>query len=324
MKKYFFYFALLLLVLMGCRNTHEPAKKIENQGVTENSRMSMTSPDMLSNCQGGNYGDVCYMVYQFGYAENITRGKNGSSSPTPSILSIGNIFQMPSTPQALFVESDSTDDALSGAGAQEITIMGLDKNWRQLAATVTLNGTSAVAVTPNFLRVNKAYVSKSGTYLSDTPLPSGIINGSNIGTVRIYSASQDWAYIIGPDSSSSHQSEISIGAGETQIGAFTVPKGYAAILVQANVTVPNNKSASLYLYSRNASDSISSPYDGSFHLLYKAEKITISGSIGLNGMFGWFEGPTDILTLGKLENNGRGEIGINFQLLLVKIGKLTD
>ena len=70
--------------------------------------------------------------------------------------------------------SSSTNDTSDGTGARTIKVLGLidvDGVWTEVEETVTLNGTTAVDLTNDFIRVYRTYVVTAGT---------GVVNAGNI------------------------------------------------------------------------------------------------------------------------------------------------
>lgn len=56
-------------------------------------------------------------------------------------------------------------DTAAGAGAREVTLIGLDASGNVVTEAIATNGISASSATTNsFIRLYRAYVSASGTY----------------------------------------------------------------------------------------------------------------------------------------------------------------
>jgi hypothetical protein len=109
---------------------------------------------------------------------------------------------------ALEVVSSSVNDAAAGTGARTVRIWGLDANLLQVIQDVTLNGTTAVAVTTNLQYVLGFEVLTAG---------SGLVNAGNI-DVRV-------------DSGDVVQSQIGTSRGRAETGVFTVPADCSLVLV---------------------------------------------------------------------------------------------
>ena len=77
-------------------------------------------------------------------------------------------YRTPTTATALEFVSSSTNDTSAGTGAREVTVIGLDSSWNEVSQTVTTNGTTAVALSTDLIRLYRWYVSSSGTYATQT------------------------------------------------------------------------------------------------------------------------------------------------------------
>lgn len=123
----------------------------------------------------------------------------------------GNITWPAAAFTAYIVSSDAAD-ASAGTGARTVTVSGLDADYKVKTASVTLNGTSAVAISGTWLRINRAFVTSSGT------------GGGAAGTVTIQDVGATVVY-----------ADLSEG-NQTQIAAYTVPAGHTLYLDQITFT----------------------------------------------------------------------------------------
>jgi hypothetical protein len=120
------------------------------------------------------------------------------------------------------VSSDTADDGSpAGTGAWAITIEGLDADYLEVSETITLNGTSAVDGTVEFLRINKAYVTGVG---------SGGVNAGNI-TIRDNGAGTTRGY-------------IAAGEGISDTMVYTVPADHTLLLDGWYATARDSSGAS--------------------------------------------------------------------------------
>ena len=100
--------------------------------------------------------------------------------------------------------SASANDTSAGSGARTIKIWGVDINFAEVEATITMNGTTVTTATAQtFLRVNKARVITTGTY--------DVANDGDI-TIRVVSAGAT-------------QIVIEAGTGVSQTTHYTIPAG---------------------------------------------------------------------------------------------------
>ena len=91
----------------------------------------------------------------------------GSVGTTVGPIAQSGTYQTPTTAQALEFVSDNANDTSAGTGARELTIVGLDSNWVEVSQTLVTNGTTAVALTTNLIRLYRWFVSSSGTYATE-------------------------------------------------------------------------------------------------------------------------------------------------------------
>lgn len=144
------------------------------------------------------------------------------------VWSVGGLYPWMTVSTALEIISTSVNDTAAGTGARTVLIQGLDANYLEVNQTVTLNGTTAVAIPTSLLRVNSALIMSAGS----TGINAGDINIRRVtgGTI---------------------QCQIPVGYGISRMAIFTVPAGNTlsvhSILfaqtktggVERNVTVSN-------------------------------------------------------------------------------------
>ena len=183
------------------------------------------------------------------YKHTIVRKFGGNSSTGTSFVpvTLGGVFPTPQTAITLRVKAGgNAADTAAGAGAREVTLIGVDGNGAYLAETLATAGASASAATTNaFLRLTEIFVSKSGTYASAT-------SGSHVGDIVIEDSGggEDWGNI--------DASEFPNGISE--IGAYTVPLGFTAYVLSARVSTDAGKSADIIQFVRQNILETSAPY----------------------------------------------------------------
>jgi len=113
----------------------------------------------------------------------------------------------PSSAAIQYLWSSSSSDTTN-----TILVQGLDGSYNQISETVTLNGTTHVATTNSYLRINNLFVTSATA-------PVGIVN-------------------IGPSATltTTQYAEIQVGAGKSQMAVYTVPNGYTFYLTRAEAT----------------------------------------------------------------------------------------
>ena len=102
---------------------------------------------------------------------------------------------------------------LSGSNGDTatITIVGLDASYAPITEVLTLNGTTPVATTKQYLRINSMFVS-----MGSATNPAGAVYLKNSGGTVTYA-------------------QINVGVGRTQAAIYTVPAGFTYFLQRVNV-----------------------------------------------------------------------------------------
>jgi hypothetical protein len=118
---------------------------------------------------------------------------------------------LPTAASVLSLVSDSTADvATSGTGGWTVTIEGLDVNYVEISETLSLNGTTPVAGSLSFFRVNRAFVITAG---------SGEVNAGNL-SVSISGAVQGY---------------VEATEGQSHQVLYTVPANHTLLVVNVNL-----------------------------------------------------------------------------------------
>ena len=104
---------------------------------------------------------------QAGGARRVTAlGNNPDvdrASTPEDVWTGGGIYSYPSAEVMLEVVSASANDTAAGTGARTVSVSGLDKQYSEIAQTVTLNGTTPVALPVPMLRINAMVVMSTGS-----------------------------------------------------------------------------------------------------------------------------------------------------------------
>jgi len=139
------------------------------------------------------------------------------------------------------VSTDSEDDATSspvGTGAQQVDIQGLGPLGVLQSETVTLEGTSNVALTKAFTRIFRMKV---------------VAGSDQAGTIKVIDTAPSPDVIV---------AEIDLISGETNnqstMCIYTVPAGYNLYLHEVSIAqeIVRNKTVNCYLLARSPSDTV--------------------------------------------------------------------
>ncbi len=129
----------------------------------------------------------------------------------------GGLYPFKTSAGVLEILSSSANDAAAGTGCRTVLIRGLDANYAQISEVVSMNGTTAVQTTLQYLRVN----SMTGDGVSNTA------NGtSNLGTITLRDTGAGTTRAI-----------MDIGRGMSTQAIYTVPAGYTLVLYAGEVSI---------------------------------------------------------------------------------------
>ena len=254
--------------------------------------IALANSDPMLLARGLNRG--ASVVHKFGAAAGVgTALKPVTTSQT---------YQMPQTAAALEIVSDDTNDngttSPLGSGALVVRVFGIAV-WADGETTedVTLNGTTAVALSTSFLRVHRMKVITSGTYATaDAPSHDSEI------TLQGASGGVIWGQIT---------SLSGFGLGQSEIAAYSVPAGRTCFMQSALVTIEATRAAHLIFTVREDADQADSAMQAKIVLHDVAETIQIQP----NTPYGPYTGPCDLGWMGASTLN-TADIAVDFELIL--------
>jgi hypothetical protein len=228
------------------------------------------------------------------------RNPNGTNGTEETVSLLGEM-QLPSSASTMRISAGgNANDTAAGSGAREVTIYGLDSSGELAEEAIATNGASASsATTTSFLRVFRARVTKSGTYVATGTSTSG----SNQGAVVIEDSSGTNDYI-----------QIDQFEGSSQFGGYTVPTDKTGYLIGGSVDIDASKSADVILYLRGGITTTTAPVESRIvieHLDGVSGKVPFSAAAPIDLGSGSDFWVTFIPTA-----NGT-ECAVDFQLLLV-------
>jgi hypothetical protein len=141
-----------------------------------------------------------------GLRSGVVVGRNPAVGATEEdIWEGGGTYSFLSSASALEIVSSSTDDASAGTGARTVTLDLLDAAGDEQRVTVTLNGTTPVAV-GTYYRVNGGFVASAGS------------NGSNVGAITLRTVSGAVTQLV-----------IAAGNGVSAQFIYTAPRGHTVV-----------------------------------------------------------------------------------------------
>lgn len=240
------------------------------------------------------YGNVSgwSMVRKFGY--------NSSVGTTIVPITQSGVYQTPTALTSLEILSSSANDASAGTGARTIYIEGIGTSYALTSETVTLNGTTAVALVNQYYRVYRAYIVTSGTYATQS-------SSSHAGTltIRTSGGGATWC-TIGVDSG--------LGLGQSLTGSYTVPHGYTAHVYASYVSVESTKTVTSYFFARQGIDTIVAPFTA-MRLQTVLNSAAGFTDFGDTHFIGEYPAKTDIGFMAKTPS-GTAAVSVEFKIYL--------
>ncbi len=255
--------------------------------------------DWLTEIKRGNV-DGHRLIHKF--------GKNDAIGTTPTAVAIGGVYATPTANVDLEIVSDDGNDAAAGSGARKVMVQGLVLSGGVFVAQAeeaTMNGTTAVALTKQFIRVFRAWISESGTY-------AGLAAVSSPGTitVRVASAGATWLQI----------GEMVAGnsVGQSQTAFYTTPTATKSILYSPLFTLENSKAITVWMFQRPNADDVTTPFTGARRVVHewKALKNTIGNHPTELMPVAVFSGAVDIGFLAAVDT---GTAAVSAEFWLVEI-----
>ena len=156
--------------------------------------LDYTSLEYSADAALGNRSSIS-VWNKFGYNLDV------DSAAEELIASFGGSINIMTTGDTLDVVSSSTSDTAAGTGVRAVYIIGIDENSVEQEELVTMNGTTPVTTTKQWLGINRVYAISAGS------------GGDAAGTITI----DDTSNAVGV------QATIPQGSNVTQQSVFHVP-----------------------------------------------------------------------------------------------------
>ena len=134
-------------------------------------------------------------IYIFGLSTTI--GSTAYGPAWEGLTASGGNYVYPSSAAVMYLYSSSASDT-----AVTVQINGLDANYNPISEQILLQGTTAIATTNSYLRINSL----------------ATVIGTAVGNVSLYSNSAKTGGTL--------YAQINIGNGNSQMSIYTVPAGY--------------------------------------------------------------------------------------------------
>lgn len=224
-------------------------------------------------------------------------GRNPSlGSSAEGIWANSTPFLWPTTAQTVRVKTGGNPaDTAAGAGAQSVTVEGLDPNLDFITENIELVGASQSAATIGlFFRVNRCYVNRVGTY---TGANTGDIVLENTGSTQVLA-------------------KIAAGISHSKMAKWSVRAGYSLFLKEMTIKIPGSKASSIRLWHRdNLDDSVSTPFSPAELVFDDAE---FTGSFVNEFSYSHkFEEKTDVWSDGDAAS-GAPDVNVDLEFVEIK------
>ena len=152
------------------------------------------------------HGENFDPIHKFGTNPDIDTG-----SDPEDIWAAGGLYVFPSAADTTTIVSDSADDDGDpvGTGARTVLIQGLDSSWNRQSETVTLNGTSAVTLANEYLRVNGVIVASAGSGETNAGELIIAVDGTTVAVVVAgFSQTRQAVYSVPNDYTEAHMIDL--------------------------------------------------------------------------------------------------------------------
>ena len=149
--------------------------------------------------------DGAARVHKFGYNPDID-----ADSDPEDVWDNGGLYTFLAAGAALFASSSSGSDTF------EYTVQGLDGDWVEQEAVVTLTGQAQVVVPGTWIRVNRAFNNTGTAAVGDVYIAEEATGGDLVGGV--------------PQTASKIKAKVGIGNEQTLMCVYSVPAGKTLFL----------------------------------------------------------------------------------------------
>jgi hypothetical protein len=178
-------------------------------------------------------------------------GYNPAITTAPEVIwGVGGQKTWLQTAQNVQITSNNAQDDISGLGANQVLLSGLDANWDIQEEIVNLVGNGIAYSTKQFIRLPRAYVYHTGSFHTSNYDELNIATsggGTDLGVIN-----GGIGYTTGTPN---------YGAGQTENAFYSVPRGKTAYItrIATSVDVGSNKTASLRMFWCQNANTTNSP-----------------------------------------------------------------
>ena len=231
-------------------------------------------------------------------------GRNASVGNTFAPITQSGFYRTPTSNTAIEILSTSAGDNATGIGARTIYYEGLKEVAGELVITsntVTMNGLTPVTLPDSLIRLYRWYVATSGTYATQS-------SASHQGelTIRESGGGDIWSAI----------KANGIFKGQSQIGCYTVPSGYTALINRIAYSVQASNEAEIIFMQRNGVLNTTAPFDA-LRVITDIDSAKGTTSVDFVAPINIQE-ETDLFFMGKSKGGQALPMTIDFEIKLVQ------
>ena len=152
-----------------------------------------------------------------GISAAIKFGRSLAATTGTDVWAVGTSFVEPATAAAITIVSSNANDTAAGTGARTVFVEYIDSNYNSVTVTVTMNGTTPVAVGTG-RHVNRGYVVTAGS------------NAAAVGNLTISSAAAGTPILA----------RILATYNQTMSSIYMVPAGYSLYMKRLDMGIQSS------------------------------------------------------------------------------------
>lgn len=175
-------------------------------------------------------------------------GSNHSLVAAERVVQVGGAAApyFPTAAVNVEVISGAAADASGGAGAQQVTIFGINENYDEDSEILTTNGQSASAASAKkYHRIHRVYVSRCGTY-----------RGSNTGALTLRAAGAGSTFLT-----------VDAGHGQSQTTVYTVARKKKLLIYEVSLAPDSVQPVDAFFWQAPAMNDVVTPFGGAKRMI---------------------------------------------------------
>ncbi len=233
-------------------------------------------------------------------------GRNKALPTAFAPITIGGVWPTPQAAAATTVRIKSggnANDVAGGSGARSVTVEGLDATGAEVSfELIPASTVASAASTQSIIRINRVFVSATGTYPTVTASTASHVAAI---TIEKSAGSEDWATI----------DATNFARGQSEMACYAVPLGKTAYVKNITVSTDSKKSTDIVMFQRrNFLDAVA-PYSA-MRVVDEYKGVAGPQALSPHTPLGPYPALTDLMFLGK-SASVTPEADVHFEILLV-------